>query len=619
MPRADSFDEFYRESRDRLLHQTYAYAGSVEEAQRAVSDAYVSAAAHWRRVAASPDRDAWVRARAFRATTRARNRSRQPWYVTARSTADKHRRVLAALGSLPPADRHLLIVSELAGIELTVAAAEAGVSPAMAQASIDTSLRELEAAGVDTSPTELDAALAGLRQDLGHQPADRSSRLRREGNRRRRAYQVLAGVVVVAVAGTAVVVVDRSSDDAASQNRQPPATTGPTSSVTPTSGSPEPTVGVAALTAISAVRTLDPAASWHLDSTSTDLATTKTSDPCLTSAPALSTANHYWERRFSTGGPAAKDSTRTVATQTPDVATSRRTAQTAYAARLAAFGGCAVGAHRLVEVKKLSGVASVASVVDLEYVDRAGLHDEVVTIARTGGVVTTWIVHEPQGTPPRSRPVVRLLAESVDSVCGIARAACPQPPYRATPIPPPPDGTAPGFVSLVDLPLFADVPRTWVATPPEPARQNPSATSCDQADLTGAGATSVTARTYVIPGSASLPSSFGMSETIGTFASRTQANAFVTTVAAAVASCPKRNLTLSVPRTTQISPDQGRGFVWQIDLQTSTSSALVSRVALIRVGDTVAELTFTPTATDDVGATGYALLAGRAAERLSEL
>src|SRR5262245_14313697 len=104
MSRAESYGAYYRDSRARLLHQTYAYCANTQVAQRSLSDAFVAAAHHWRKLDDTPDRDAWMRERAFRATTRAQNRARKPWYESAKSTADEHRAVLGVLSRLDPVD-----------------------------------------------------------------------------------------------------------------------------------------------------------------------------------------------------------------------------------------------------------------------------------------------------------------------------------------------------------------------------------------------------------------------------------------------------------------------------------------------------------------------------------
>jgi hypothetical protein len=129
----------------------------------------------------------------------------------------------------------------------------------------------------------------------------------------------------------------------------------------------------------------------------------------------------------------------------------------------------------------------------------------------------------------------------------------------------------------------------------------------------------VKARSYVIPGARQLPDTFGMTETLGTFSSAKKAHTFVGAVAAAVAGCSDRQLTLSVSDTAPVTSGPGSGYVWRIGLQTSASTTLEFRVALVRVGSTVAEVTFTPGGGYDVDPAGFATLATRATQRLGQL
>ena len=81
MSRGDAFDAFYRDSRERLLHQVTRTAATR-----------TSQSGHWRmRTSRLPstgtrcaeqDRESWVRTHALKACSRRRNRSREPWYQT---------------------------------------------------------------------------------------------------------------------------------------------------------------------------------------------------------------------------------------------------------------------------------------------------------------------------------------------------------------------------------------------------------------------------------------------------------------------------------------------------------------------------------------------------------
>lgn len=161
MSRADAYKAFYRESRARLLVQVYAYAGDTEVAQRALADAYVAAGHHWRKLAVEPDKDAWMRQRAFRATGKVQSRPLNPWYVRARKTADAHRPLLNALRSLDPVDRQLVILVQLAHLDLTTAAREAGLTDEAAVKSLSRTAAVLAEHGIDTSDDGLPTPAGG--------------------------------------------------------------------------------------------------------------------------------------------------------------------------------------------------------------------------------------------------------------------------------------------------------------------------------------------------------------------------------------------------------------------------------------------------------------------------
>jgi RNA polymerase sigma-70 factor (ECF subfamily) len=78
VPDADSFDSFYRATRQRLYDCLYALTGDGAEAQDAVHEAYARAWQRWGTVGTYDDPEAWVRTVARRITIsrwrRTRNR-----------------------------------------------------------------------------------------------------------------------------------------------------------------------------------------------------------------------------------------------------------------------------------------------------------------------------------------------------------------------------------------------------------------------------------------------------------------------------------------------------------------------------------------------------------------
>jgi hypothetical protein len=511
-------------------------------------------------------------------------------------------------------DRHLLIAHELAGLGVPAAARESGVGDGQAAGSLARSLAALRTAGVE--PEQVPNALAGLATSHPVEHVDAARRLKARGDRRRReSWLLLAGVAVLVVAVTvgSINAARRPDSPSSAPVASPPTSTTSTATTSAPSAPPPPQVRRTDLARVPQVRRLVASNTWSLRSTSADFGTSRPPDACLDAVPTSATAVHYWARTFTAGRIGI------TVHQALQVARTARSARRAYEAQLRQFGTCSAGSHRVVTTKKVRGVGDAAELVTLQYASGAAVRTEQVAIGRTGSAVTTWVVDEPHLLPVRSAPLVRLLGSSVDKVCHPAGGACAAAPYRTVATAPPPDPVAPGFLSTVDLPLFDGLSSPWVATRPAATSSNPSATECDRADFAGAGAASVQARSYVIPTAQQLPDTFGMTETLGTFSSLKQADAFVSGVAASVAACSNRQLTLGVSDTAQITSGPNGGYVWRIGLQTSSSTTLEFRVAVVRVGTHVAEVTFTPSSAYDVDPAGFAALATRATQRLAQL
>lgn len=609
MSRADAYGAYYRESRPRLLHQVYAFCGNTEVARRAVADAFVSAAHHWRKIAEVPDRDAWVRERAFSATRRAQNRARKPWYESAMSTADQHRATIGALSALAPTDRTLVILHFLAGVDLLHAGHEAGLTDAAAAASLDASLAAMAGAGIDVEPTALKAALDDLRLDLVDEPMDDPNRLRREGNRRRRSHLLLAGVTSLAlVVGAGALTATQTPASETGGSILLPGNTQPT---TP----PADEFSTDDLATVATVSTLDDSRRWKIGLTTSDFGADQPASACLSAGPTGKTAEHYWLRQFSSGS--SDDPTQ--ATQSLEVQKSPEAADRAYGKLVQEAATCRDASRQIEEYKTVDGLGDAASMFDYRYVVGPTVREEWLTLVRTGTVVMVWVVRPTTNHPITSRQVLKMVGDTIDGVCVKSDGHCSDPPFNATAQTPPPVPGAAGFLSPVDLPVFAGLAQPWVATAPRPAPgNNPSATDCDNADFNAAGAQSVTARTFVIPDAPQLADIFGMSETTGAFAGETAAKAFVSSVVRSVSACEKKQLNATVANPIDLSDGPVRGKTWQIQLSTSENRVFVLRMAIIRVGATVAQLTFTPSANYDLTAAQFAGLADRAARRLQQ-
>jgi hypothetical protein len=609
MPRADTYGAFYRESHTRLLHQVYAYIGNTEVAQRSLADAYVAAGHHWRKLVDNPNKDAWMRERAFRATGRAQNRARKPWYVGAMDTSDSHRALLGVLSGLEPTDRHLIIARYLVGLDLPAAGREVGLTESAAQASIEASLTRFYAADIDPSPVGLAAALDHLGLDLLDEPADNANRLRREGNRRRRSHMLLVGVTSLAVAIgagalTAAQTGANSLDKDSTLGVVPAQPTGP----------PPEEFTADDLAPVTTVEKLDPARKWEIVLTSSDFGAESPATTCLTEGPSEKRASHYWVRTFKSG---AGDNP-TEAAQALEVAATREDAQSTYERLVSEIGNCNDSTRQLTDYREVSNIGDEASMFTLQYATDDGVLDEQVSLVRTGKVVVTWAVRPTAAHPVRSRQLVKVSGDSIDPLCGVAEGECSTPPFEVSSEPPPPTKTASGYLATVDLPVFAGVTKPWLATAPDNVVDNPSSTECDDADFRAANANNVSSRTYVIPDAPQLPAIFGMSETMGEFGTAKAAKRFVSQIVKRVSNCEDRQPNAVVQSSATVEAGPIHGIVWQFDVSPSENNSLVFRVALVRVGSAVTQVTFTPTDNADVEPKQYVDLAERVGQRLQE-
>jgi hypothetical protein len=158
------------------------------------------------------------------------------------------------------------------------------------------------------------------------------------------------------------------------------------------------------------------------------------------------------------------------------------------------------------------------------------------------------------------------------------------------------------------------VTQPWVGTTPSAPHDNPAATACDRADFLDAGAVRSRTRTFLVP-EAHLPTRFGLSETYGVFASRASARRFLAHVVHRVDHCQARNLATKV----HPGPAQRRAHTWRLDTAVTAHRTVTFRLGFVRVGRTVAELTFAPAEDADMPARRFEKLVLRAGDRLRAL
>lgn len=625
MSRVNDFDDVYVDSRGRLLLQLYAYAGDAPAAEDALDEAFINASRHWHRLSTAQNRDSWLRDRAVRrldARPRAGPRAGTAAQVTeldadptGRVTSGLTRaspanaRLLSALAALDATSRRLLIVRRLDGVDLASAAREVGLTDGAAEQALARATSALHGNGVDTTPTGLLAALVGLGDDLRGRPSPLPGSIRRSGTRRRVAFTLSLGVALVAVAAGAGAL-------SAASPLSTPSATGPTPPVTsPPPSTPRPSLnGRSLLTAeqVSVVAGGGDAA-WNVTPSTSTPPNTSVYGACVQAAdnPPPDTR---WIRDFDGPGKAAASHLRQVLQLAPSEAEATRSFQQI----VDGFTLCT--GHQLVGFSDVASLGQRTKVVDLRLPSTDGPVTEYVVVAQSGPAVTflSAVSSPTRPSDVTTSELVELAGNSVNEVCTETTSPCAFPPYDMTAERPPSDGVSGEFLSVVDLPVVANIAKPWAGTDPTKVTRNPSATACDQADFAAGGARRVMSRSYVIPDQPGLPTVFGLSETVGTFRSGAAAKAFISQVATHVAGCHKRQLTLSVAASTTFTAARTNGDVWKVLQKTSKTTTLTLRVALVRYGDVVAQVTFTPAGVNDVSQPEFVALARRAAIRLAD-
>ncbi|SCF28369.1 SigE family RNA polymerase sigma factor [Micromonospora mirobrigensis] len=161
LSREDSFDGFYRASRQRLYDCVYALTGNAAEAQDAVHEAYARAWQRWSTVGEYADPEAWVRTVARRVAVSRWRRARSAWTA--------HRRhgpppdvpgpnpdavvLTEALARLPIAQRTAVVLHHLVGLPVAEVARETGVPEGTVKARLSRGRRAL-ADLIEETPAE---------------------------------------------------------------------------------------------------------------------------------------------------------------------------------------------------------------------------------------------------------------------------------------------------------------------------------------------------------------------------------------------------------------------------------------------------------------------------------
>ena len=127
---------------------------------------------------------------------------------------------------------------------------------------------------------------------------------------------------------------------------------------------------------------------------------------------------------------------------------------------------------------------------------------------------------------------------------------------------------------------------------------------------------STQSRIFVIPGARDLPQAFGVAETVGRFRSDDDAKAFVKEVGKRIAKCPDANLSAKIDQEQAVKSGDDGGTAWRVGLELNKKTRVYYRMAVVRQGSDVAQVTFTPSGRYDISQKEFVALVTRAGQRL---
>ncbi len=597
------FDAFYEESRGRLLLQTYALTGDLRAARGAVSDAYVAAWHHWRKVAMLDDPESWVRPHAWRHAQR-RHQTRI-WHRD-KILDDDARATLEALRKLTVPRRKMLLLTQLSTLATAQMAREVALTDTRAA-------EELAAATVQFSealaiaPEAIRPRLEALADQLGEARFPDAAKVRRNGATRRRTHAVAAtalGAATVVVAGLVVHISDGNPTILGEQPTAPASIDAP-ARLRPADLLDKTGIGeaLAPLTATGSAQT---------DDNTTDDGRYAI---CQAQAFAAPDGQSTLVRRFNLGGSPKGEVVQSVE-QAVDVAS----AHSAYQRMEKWFTECATPRVQLISAHRLDGIGDEGTLLTMRSWD-----DPVTThraaVARTGMLLTLTLVST-RGKTDEVEPVVDLAASAVRRLCSSDAAA--EAPgacvvgAEAVRITPPPSAQAPGMLQVLDLPPMPGAPLPWVGVKPTKPSTNAAATRCDNASFTGKSIKRARTRTFVIPG-ADLPTEFGITETLGRFPNKRAAKKFVAQIRTRMTNCEEHDLATTVTQTTDHSRANEELTTWLVETEVSENRKAIFRMGIIRMGPIVAQVGFTPGGPKGLAEGGFSSLTVRALRRLENL
>ncbi|MEG9226782.1 hypothetical protein [Aeromicrobium sp. Sec7.5] len=624
MSRVEEFDAFYASTSDNVLRVVYAVTGDRAVARDATIDAYRHAWRDWAKVHdQEPHRYVRVEAWKAQAVTRGTHPLRR------RHEEDSDTELLDALADLSPDDRRLLVLLTIGATDLDAAAREIGVGDEEAIELVTTAITTLEQSTGQTID-QLERRLTGLGEITSQLPMPDAAELRAQATRGHRVNTiavVAASILAIVLGGVVLTEGDALSALPAESNRQQ-------------LGAERPDLVLDAqristdnLMTPEQVTDLGPDATWTVDETDEDLDAAEPLTICAQDRFATENPLKVFVRTFdaapsttSTPGPsdpaqptdpatATAPATGQRVSQSIEIARDPAAASEAYQRSAAWFSDCEVPRLQLTGTYRATG--SFGDVVLLRFVEH-GETDRTYTVALgSSGTVTSTVVHQ---TDAAEGPPIAEFAATVNAsfqqICRDSGGQC-DADLTVAPADPLPLPEDPGFLGVIDLPAITGISSVWGRAEANNAATNPAATACDLADFGAAGGTA-SSRVFLLPEAQGLAKTFGLVETVGTFATTEAATAFVDQVQASINTCPQNNLAASVVEASTFGEVADfRGATWTLTLQVESGDPVTVRSAIVQRGTNVAQVLFTPSGATDLPAETFAEVAQRATERLA--
>lgn len=600
MTRVDEFNSFYSSTARDALRVTYAVCGDRQVALEATADAYRRAWRDWSKIR---DRSplAYVRNEAWKLTTV--SRTTHPLRRKHEEGADTE--LLGALADLPSDDRRLIVLLTLGDTDLEAASREVGVTAEDGIEAVTTALDRLEKAM--KQPLDVlerrTRALGAVTGQLEMPPSAEIRQAAQRGRTRNTVLLVAAAVVLVLGGGFIVSDGDALASRADLPRREK-------------IGDERPDVVLEArklsdgnLLSARQIAALGNGAAWKTVGTDEDVDETTPYATCPTRRFAGDDPIKAYVRTFAGAG---TDKAR--AAQSIEVSSDAQEAEAAYRTTVGWYADCEHPRVQLVGSYLVQRPFGDFRILRLRS-HRSPERTFTVGFAHSGRVTLT-LVHEVDGsTGPSIESFTRTLNASVAKICSDSGGRCTDD-TDVVKAAPPRTSTAPTFLGIVDLPPVADVDKVWSGIAPYTPKQNPAATVCDAATFGSDAVEDLKSRVFVIPEATELPQEFGVAETVARFDSDDDAEKYVKKIEKAVKNCPDDNLSAKIKDSDKLTGSGNDGRAWRIAFEVSKKQTVENRMAIVRRGKYVAQLTFTPVDRYDISQKTFRALAERAGQRL---